>query len=112
LHDPHYEAFQRAKELSLNVTIHAGEVGDASFVRKAVEEYGATRIGHGYQIANELHTMEEMKLKNIHFETCPTSSEETGGWTYSRKEWKKHPAVDMLRHGLNVGFNSDDPAGR
>jgi len=110
LHDPHYEAFQRAQELSLNVTMHAGEVGDASFVRKAVEEYGATRIGHGYQIANKLHTMEEMKLKNIHFETCPTSSEETGGWTYSRKEWKKHPAVDMLRHGLNVGFNSDDPA--
>lgn len=113
LHEPHFEAFQRAKELGLNITIHAGEVGGSAFVRRAVDEYGAMRIGHGYQIAKEPNAMEEMRLKNIHFEVCPTSSDETGGWTYDEKEgrdWKRHPAIQMLRYGLNVGLNSDDPA--
>ena len=64
--------------------------------------------------------MEEMRRNNIHFEVCPTSSNETGGWAYDcsvdsdnsgecGKEWKKHPAIDMIRYGLNVGINSDDP---
>ncbi|GFH59898.1 adenosine deaminase [Chaetoceros tenuissimus] len=113
LHNPHNKAFQRAQELGLNVTIHAGEVGDSKFVRKAVNEYGATRIGHGYQIAKEPNLMEEMRRKNIHFELCPTSSDETGGWSYHDEEsrdWMKHPAKAMLRYGLNCGFNSDDPA--
>ena len=53
-------------------------------------------------------------MKNVHFEVCPTSSNETGGWSYCEqqgKNWKNHPAKDMLSNGLNVGFNSDDPAG-
>ncbi len=115
MYDPHFEAFQRAQELGLNITIHAGEVGDSAFVCKAVNEYGATRIGHGYRIARDLDVMEKMRLKNIHFEACPTSSVETGGWNYGKeddKDWRKHPAVDMLRYGLNVGINSDDPAGK
>lgn len=113
LHEPHFEAFQRAKELGLNITIHAGEVGGSDFVQRAVNEYGATRIGHGYQIAQDPNVMEEMRRKNVHFEVCPTSSDETGGWTYDPidgRDWKKHPAIHMLRYGLNVGLNSDDPA--
>lgn len=113
LHEPHFEAFQRAKELGLNITIHAGEVGGSDFVCRAVNEYGATRIGHGYQIAQDPDVMEEMRRKNIHFEVCPTSSDETGGWMYDERDgrdWKKHPAIQMMRYGLNVGLNSDDPA--
>jgi adenosine deaminase len=57
--------------------------------------------------------MEEMRRKDVHFEVCPTSSDETGGWTYDARDgrdWKKHPAIQRLRYGLNVGLNSDDPA--
>lgn len=113
LYTPHYEAFQRAQDLNLNITIHAGEVGDSAFIRKAVNEYGATRIGHGYRIVHEPHVMEEMKEKNIHFEACPTSSDETGSWKYDEKkgkDWKEHPVISMMGYGLNVGLNSDDPA--
>jgi adenosine deaminase len=112
LHDLHFQAFQRARELRLNITINAGEVGDAAFVRKAVNEYGATRIGHGYHIVKDLECLEEMRRKNIHFELFPTSSVETGGWIHGkeRRDWKTHPAISMLRYGLNLGFNSDDPA--
>ena len=105
---------QRARSLDINITVHAGEVGGHSFVQNAVNEYGASRIGHGYQVIDNKTTMELMREKNIHFEVCPTSSVETGGWDHvkrGRKDWEEHPAVAMIDHGLNVGFNSDDPAG-
>jgi adenosine deaminase len=99
----HTDAFQRAMELNLNITIHAGEVGSIEFIERAVKEYGATRIGHGYRIISDSDLMDEMKRRNIHFETCPTSSLETGGWEFKtdeKKDWKAHPAVKMFKHGL------------
>ena len=103
----HEEAFQKAKDLGLNITIHAGEVGEMEYVERAVRDYGATRIGHGYRIASNDKLMDEMKRLNIHFEACPTSSVETGGWEIAteEKDWKLHPAVKMFEHGLRlVGF--------
>lgn len=71
---PHYQAFQKAQELGLNVTLHAGEVGDLTNIVKAVEQYGASRIGHGYHIVKDVKLMEYLREKDIHFEVCPTSS--------------------------------------
>lgn len=99
----HEDAFQKAKEFNLNITIHAGEVGNAEFVERAVKDYGATRIGHGYRIILDEDLMDDMKRRNIHFEACPTSSLETGGWDFKNdeeKDWKAHPVVKMLRRGL------------
>eukprot|EP00586_Coscinodiscus_wailesii_P006422 CAMPEP_0172489962 /NCGR_PEP_ID=MMETSP1066-20121228/20261_1 /TAXON_ID=671091 /ORGANISM="Coscinodiscus wailesii, Strain CCMP2513" /LENGTH=421 /DNA_ID=CAMNT_0013258201 /DNA_START=24 /DNA_END=1289 /DNA_ORIENTATION=- len=113
LSEPHCEAFRRAKDLGISVTMHAGEVGGAENVRKAVEEYGAKRIGHGYRVIQDEALMEEMARQNVHFEICPTSSVETGGWDYDvvkGKNWKKHPAVIMHENNLKLSLNSDDPA--
>jgi adenosine deaminase len=109
----HEDAFQKAKDLNLNITIHAGEVGTTEFIERAVKDYGASRIGHGYRIILDEGLMDEMKNRGIHFEACPTSSLETGGWDFKEdvgKDWKTHPAVKMFNHGLSVGLNSDDPA--
>lgn len=72
LHSPHWKAFQSVKN-DLNVTLHAGEVvvGDGGCnknsgivnVNRAVTEYGATRIGHGYLIFNGVSFMRTMKEK-------------------------------------------------
>lgn len=115
LYKPHFKAFQRAKDLNLNVTMHAGEVANADNITKAVDLYGAKRIGHGYHIAHNQQLMDRMSYENIHFEVCPTSSVETGGWTYDAtpnqtKDWRKHPAVIMMNNGIGISFNSDDPA--
>jgi len=114
LHKPHLEAFRKARDLNLNITLHAGEVGESvSHIKRAVDLYGAQRIGHGYRVVTDPDLMREMREKNIHFEVCPTSSVETGGWAYKNdhdKDWSVHPAALMIRHGMNVGFNSDDPS--
>lgn len=114
LYEPHYKAFQKAKTLALNVTMHAGEVADGENVIKAVDYYGAKRIGHGYRITQNHKLMERMRNEKIHFEVCPTSSIETGGWqiepSHEKTDWKKHPVITMMNHGIDFSFNSDDPA--
>jgi len=104
----HVAAFQRAKELGLNITIHAGEIGPAENVRHAVDEFGARRIGHGYAAAKCPEILSDMVRKGVHFEVCPTSSLETGAWQDS--DWQRHPARILLDADASVSFNSDDPS--
>jgi adenosine deaminase len=113
MYQAHYDMMQRAQELGLSITLHAGESPtDKSIdnVRRAINEYGATRIGHGYRMVDSVELMQEVKAKGVHIEVCPTSSVETGGWMYETKNWKEHPAVSFLEHDLSFSFNSDDPA--
>jgi adenosine deaminase len=108
----HVPAMEKAQELDIHVTMHAGEVGTAKNIRTAIEDYGAVRIGHGYHVVHDEELMTTIKERKIHIEVCPTSSVETGGWQVvpHQKVWKDHPATTMLQNKLNIGFNSDDPA--
>jgi adenosine deaminase len=109
LRQGHFDMCQKAKELGLNITIHAGETpNSAQNVQKAIEEYGAKRIGHGYRITEHDHIMQLVINKNIHIEVCPTSSVETGGW--KKTDWKEHPASIFRDKGISLSFSSDDPA--
>jgi len=131
LHYPHKSAFQLAQELDLNITLHAGEFGDATFIHRAITEYGAVRIGHGYRMmmsnddadndgdnaADYEHVIQTVIQRNVHVEVCPTSSLETGAWTNHQQcpvsgecKWEEHPFVKMRERGVRVGLNSDDPA--
>ena len=104
LHYPHYNVIQQARRDGIPITLHAGEVPQkqqqqdthknnndnykkkknaaaaAENVRRSVQEYGASRIGHGYHMVLNHDLMMEMKQAGIHFEVCPTSSVETGAW--------------------------------
>lgn len=107
--DSHLKMCQKAKELGVNMTIHAGETpGSADNVRKAIVDYGATRIGHAYRTTSHPDILEMLKSKGIHVEVCPTSSVETGGW--EKTEWIQHPACTFRNHGISISLNSDDPA--
>lgn len=108
-HTGHYEMCQKAKELGINLSIHAGETpGSAEHVRFAIEEYGAKRIGHAYKIASHDGILELVQERNIHIESCPTSSIETGGW--KKTIWSEHPCNQYWKRGISVSLSSDDPA--
>jgi adenosine deaminase len=112
-HVKHYEMIQRAKELGIPIAIHAGESTDQARgnVRRAITEYGASRIGHGYRMKKIEELMNMVRDNQCHVEVCPTSSVETGGWVYDEiKNWKLHPCLDMLRSGVKFSFSSDDPS--
>lgn len=106
----HYDMCQRAKELGLNITIHAGETpNSAQNVKTAIEEYGARRIGHAYKIAERKDIIDLVTDKKIHIESCLTSSVETGGW--EKTEWKFHPAnAEFRENNVSLSLSSDDPA--
>jgi len=110
-HNAHLEMCEKAMKLGVPVTIHAGETmseTSAQNVRAAILNYGAKRIGHGYHISNQDDIIELAKSKNIHFETCPTSSIETGAWINT--DWADHPACKFRKKGLKLSISSDDPA--
>ncbi|MGK3733619.1 MAG: adenosine deaminase [Bacillariaceae sp.] len=74
-HNAQFNMCRKAKKLGIPVTIHAGETPNSTQnVRAAILDYGAKRIGHGYQISNNDDIIELAKSKNINFETCLTSS--------------------------------------
>ena len=116
LHHPHLDAFKKAKDLNVNITMHAGEVGKVDYVLRAIDDYGAKRIGHGYRIVDDPEKMAKILKRGVHFEVCPTSSVETGAWDFDKcqitgkKLWKNHPVKTMIEFGFSVGLNTDDPS--
>lgn len=67
--------FKIAKKKGINVTAHAGELGSANNIIRAIEELGAQRIGHGLAAANKPEVMELIAKHDIALEICPKSNE-------------------------------------
>ena len=59
---------QKAKELGILRTVHAGESGGPKNVVTAVEVLHANRIGHGYHVVDDKAIYEKMKKLGMHFE--------------------------------------------
>ncbi len=100
--------FQRAKRAGLHITVHSGEAdvpGSPEFVRDAIEVLGAERIGHGVQIYQSPSMIEFVKSRRIPLELCPTSNWLTNAVTALRK----HPFQILMKAGVPVTINSDDP---
>lgn len=100
--------FERCKEKGLHVTIHAGEVpteASPSHVGIAIEQFGATRIGHGIHVCNDASVVAKAKDAGIVFEVCPSSNVLIG----NVKSFEEHPLRRMLDEGLRVTLSTDDP---
>ncbi|MCW8833463.1 MAG: adenosine deaminase [Colwellia sp.] len=98
--------FKQVRDAGLQVTVHAGEAGDAKSVWQAIEDLGATRIGHGVATINDDKLMAYMVKHNIAIESCLTSNFQTG----TVKDLSQHPLKTFLDKGIKVCLNTDDPA--
>lgn len=100
--------FQKAKKAGLHITIHSGEAPHppaAQWVKDSIEILGAERIGHGIQIVHDPKVMEFVRNKRIPLEVCPISNY----LTQSFKTYEEHPIKKLIREGVLVTINSDDP---
>lgn len=105
---PFAPVFNKAKKAGLQISIHAGEAPSPTAgqsVIDAVEKLGATRIGHGLQIAKEPKAIEFVKKNRIVLELCPTSNLLTN----AAANYKEHPFRKLMEEGVLVTLNSDDP---
>ena len=98
--------FARAREAGIPITIHAGETGSAENIRYAVEQLGATRIGHGIAAVTDASVIALLRERGIVLETCPTSNWLTGAVTGKPTN---HPLMRLHRAGVKVTINTDDP---
>jgi adenosine deaminase len=105
----HARAFSIARDAGLGLTCHAGEADIGERVLEAAA-VGATRIGHGVSIMQNLGTAAQTRLveaareAGLHFEVCPTSNVHTG----AVMSLAAHPIRAMVEAGLSVSCSTDN----
>ena len=100
------EHFKQVRDAGLQVTVHAGEAAGSASIWQAINELGATRIGHGVAASTDEKLCDFMQHHNIAIESCLTSNFQTG----TVADLAKHPLTTFLATGVPVCLNTDDPA--
>jgi adenosine deaminase len=102
---PFAPIMSRARDEGLGISVHAGEWGDSAQIAYAIEEMGASRIGHGVQVLENAKLVEQARKAGVCFEVSLTSNERTGAVSGIGD----HPLPEMLQAGLQVALTTDDP---
>jgi len=97
-------AYEIARLGRLGVTAHAGEDAPSDYVWQAVDELGATRIGHGCSAAQDPELMRRLARDRILIECCISSNYHTG----AVRPGSRHPIHDFLEAGVPVAVCSDN----
>ncbi|HCH24875.1 MAG TPA: adenosine deaminase [Oceanospirillaceae bacterium] len=85
---------------------HAGEEGPASNIRDALELLKVTRVDHGVRCSEDAELVQQLASSRMPLTVCPLSNTKLKVFEYMAQ----HNIVALLRHGLCVTINSDDPA--
>jgi adenosine deaminase len=99
------EHFKLARDAGWNITVHAGEADGPQSIWQAIDELGATRIGHGVAAREDAGLMDFMANNGISIECCLTSNFQTGACT----DIAQHPITTFMEKGIVVTLNTDDP---
>ena len=97
--------FDKARELGLPYTCHAGDSDGPDSVRAAVMEFGSRRIGHGHRVFDDKELCEIVRDLGVTFEISLTSNIQCD----SQPSYALHPAKKMLDMGINVTLCTDNP---
>jgi adenosine deaminase len=110
----HAAAIALARRSGIGITLHAGEVSGLQSIAGAVS-LGATRIGHGIRITEDLDVAADgtaslgplatkLMENGITLEVCPSSNVHIG----AVPSFAEHPITTLLRAGLRVTVNTDN----
>lgn len=99
-------AFLQAKEAGLLTVAHAGEEGPAQNIIDSVEMLGVSRVDHGVRCVEDASLVEALIESKMPLTVCPLSNIKLCVFD----EMEQHNIVDLLRKGVAVTINSDDPA--
>jgi adenosine deaminase len=108
LHHPpsmYVDVLAPLRDADLPLTAHYGEAAGPEYPRAAVELLGARRLGHGVSVARDPEVTALVIDRGVTLEMCPTSNHRTNAVGRLRE----HPALRLLRAGVRVTLNTDDP---
>ena len=97
-------AYEIARLGRLGLTAHAGEDAPAEYVWQAVDQLGATRIGHGCSAVQDPELMRRLARDRILVECCVSSNYDTG----AVRRGERHPIHAFLEAGVPVAVCSDN----
>jgi adenine deaminase len=100
------KVFAASKALGLFAVAHAGEEGPPAYVWEALDVLKVTRIDHGVRSIEDEALMERLIKDQIALTVCPLSNLKL----CVVDDLKDHNIAHMLKRGVNVTINSDDPA--
>ncbi|MDH3630648.1 MAG: adenosine deaminase [Gammaproteobacteria bacterium] len=104
------EKFQRVFEGALAegflTVAHAGEEGPASYISNSLSLLKVSRIDHGVRCVEDPALVERLIADRVPLTVCPLSNIKLRVFD----SMAQHNIVELLRKGLCVTINSDDPA--
>lgn len=104
--DKFQRVFARCKELGFRLVAHAGEEGPPSYVRDALDLLRVDRIDHGVRSEEDPDLVKRLIREQIPLTVCPLSNLKLR----VVNNMADHNIARLLRQGLVVTVNSDDPA--
>jgi len=98
--------FARARALGLRAVAHAGEEGPAAYIREALDLLEVERIDHGVRCDEDDDLVVRLVRDRIPLTVCPLSNLKL----CVVRDLREHNLARLLRRGVAVTINSDDPA--
>jgi len=98
--------FAAALDAGFKTVAHAGEEGPASYIRDAISLLGVSRIDHGVRCVEDPQLVQQLIASRMPLTVCPLSNVKLCVFD----DMHQHNVVELLRQGLCVTLNSDDPA--
>jgi adenosine deaminase len=97
--------FRRGRDVGWQVTVHAGEIDGPESIWQAIQELGATRIGHAVTAVQNPELMDYLAENRIGVESNLTSNFQTS----TVPDYASHPLRAFLETGILATINTDDP---
>jgi adenosine deaminase len=98
--------FVECKKVGYKIVAHAGEEGDSSYIWEAINLLQVERIDHGIRCDEDASLVKLLIEKQIPLTVCPLSNVKLR----AVKNMQEHNLLKLLRQGVLVTVNSDDPA--
>lgn len=98
--------FNAAGSLGLKRVAHAGEEGPPEYVWEALDLLKIDRMDHGNRSLEDPALIRRLAAEGMTLTVCPLSNHKL----CVVDDLTKHPVPQMLKQGLHVTLNSDDPA--
>ncbi|MCP3672934.1 MAG: adenosine deaminase [Gammaproteobacteria bacterium] len=100
------KVFSEAKQMGLKLVAHAGEEGPPSYVEEALSILKVDRLDHGNRSMESEQLINRLRSEQIALTICPLSNLKL----CVVDDLASHPIKKMLKQGLLVTVNSDDPS--
>lgn len=98
--------FERARKEGFLLTMHCDidQKNSIEHIRQVLQDIQVDRIDHGTNVVEDPALVALLKQKNIGLTCCPVSN------SVVTKDFKGEEITHLLRDGVKVTVNSDDPA--